>query len=70
MVKEGNILKLHDLWKVSPQAFVFIVERDERLMVTSKREYNGTGKDGERAVTRVTPTIYPMHGPTLEVEIE
>lgn len=64
------MITLHELWKLSPQAFTFIVERDHRLAVTGKREYNGTGKDGQREVTRITPTIYPMFGPVLEVEIK
>ena len=46
------------------------MERDHRLAVTNKRVYNGTGKDGSKEVTRITPTIYPMCGPVLEVEIK
>ena len=64
------MITLNEIWKLSPQAFTFVVERDHRLAVTSKRVYNGTGKDGSKEVTRITPTIYPMCGPVLEVEIK
>ena len=63
-------MTLHEIWALSPQAFTFIVERDNHLAVTSKQEYRGTGPKGNCEVTRITPPIYPMHGPVLEVEIK
>ena len=64
------MITLHEVWELSPQAFTFVVERDRRLAVTNKHVYNGTGREGSREVTRITPTIYPMCGPVIEVEIK
>lgn len=64
------MITLHEVWELSPQAFTFVVERDHRLAVTNKHVYDGTGKEGKLEVTRITPTIYPMCGPVLEVEIK
>lgn len=64
------MITLHEVWALSPQAFTFVVERDHRLAVTNKHVYDGTGKEGKQEVTRITPTIYPMCGPVLEVEIK
>ena len=64
------MITLHEVWALSPQAFTFVVERDHRLAVTNKHVYDGTGKEGKLEVTRITPTIYPMCGPVLEVEIK
>ena len=64
------MVTLHEVWELSPQAFTFVVERDHRLAVTNKHVYDGTGKEGKLEVTRITPTIYPMCGPVLEVEIK
>ena len=62
-------MKLKDLWFVSPQAFVFIVTRDENFNKTSSREYHGSGPDGDREILRVLPTSYPMYKNVLEVEL-
>ena len=64
------MITLHEVWALSPQEFTFVVERDHRLAVTNKHVYDGTGKEGKLEVTRITPTIYPMCGPVLEVEIK
>ena len=64
------MITLHEVYELSPQAFTFVVERDHRLAVTNKHVYDGTGKEGKLEVTRITPTIYPMCGPVLEVEIK
>lgn len=50
-------------------AWIMIVKRNNRGAVTSREFYNGIGRN-DWQVTRITPTIYPMWGPTLEVEIK
>lgn len=62
-------MKLKELWKVSPQAFTFVVERDEDFNKVASHEYRGSGTDGEREVFRVLPTKYPMYAHVLEVEL-
>ena len=64
-------MTLQEIYKVlSSEAFLFIVERDSRGSVLSRQVYRGYGAKGSFTVTRITPTIYPMHGPVLEVEIK
>lgn len=63
-------MTLKELWFMAPQSFVFIVERDEDFNKISSREYCGGGKDGDRRVTRLLPTAYPMYKHVLEVELE
>ena len=63
-----TLLEIYKL--LSHDAFLFIVERDARAGVTSRQIYHGRGSKGSWIVTRITPTIYPMHGPVLEVEIK
>ena len=62
-------MTLKELWDVSPQAFVFVVERDEDFNKTSSREYHGSGPIGYMEVARVLPTKYPMYAHVLEVEL-
>ena len=64
-------MTLLDVFKIlSHEAFCFIVERDKRGSVISRQVYRGMGSKSSWIVTKITPTIYPMHGPTLEVEID
>lgn len=61
-------MTVYELWKVSPQAFMYLVERNESLEVTRREEYRGSGKSGELTVSRVTPALYSMVKHVLEVE--
>lgn len=63
-------MTLKELWFLSPQAFTFIVERDEDFNKISSREYVGGREDGDRRVVRLLPTSYPMYKHVLEVELE
>ena len=67
-------MTLKELWLLAPQAFVFIVERDEDFNKISSLEYTGpygiTKEYGGRRVTRLLPTSYPMYKHVLEVELE
>lgn len=63
-------MTLKELWKVAPQAFFFVVTRDDEFRKTSSREYVGAGDDGNREVLRILPTSYPMYKNVLEVELE
>ena len=63
-------MTVNELYRVSPQAFLFIVERDADLNVTARHEYKGGKADGAKKVARVTPTKYPMYAHVLEVEVE
>lgn len=63
-------MTLKELYKVSPQAFIFVVERDDDFSKISSHEYHGHGPDGEREVFRVLPTKYPMYAHVLEVELD
>ena len=62
-------MTLKELWDVAPQAFFFVVTRDEEFRKTSSHEYVGTGTDGNREIFRVLPTSYPMYKNVLEVEL-
>jgi hypothetical protein len=68
-VEDAPTLYLRDLYKLAPQAFVFIVTRDDELHVLTRREYTGGKEDGDKFVWRVTPASYPMYKNALEVEI-
>lgn len=63
-------MKLKELWRLSPQAKVFIVHRGDGLHVTSREEFIGERDLGERTVARITPTAYPMFKHVLEVELK
>ena len=63
-------MTVHDLYMVSPQAFIFIVTRGGDFKVTSRKEYLGGDRDGGLVVGRVLPTSYPMYRHVLEVEIK
>lgn len=59
-------MTVKDLWKVSPQSFVFI--KDER---TEKvKEYKGEKYGETLEIERVTPTSYPMYQKVLEVIVK
>lgn len=60
-------MTLKELYKVSPQAFIFVAEYGEDK--TAYREYCGSGPDGEREVFRVLPRRFPMYTNTLVVEL-
>ena len=62
-------MTLKELWEVAPQAFFFVVTRDDEFRKTASREYVGTGDDGNREVLRILPTSYPMYKNVLEVEL-
>lgn len=61
-------MTVKELYEVSPQAFMYIVERDRDLNVTKRTEYKGSGPDGELTVSRVTPARYGTQRNVLEVE--
>lgn len=63
-------MKLKELWRLSPQAHVFIVQRGDGIHETSRQEFNGEHALGERTVARITPTAYPMYKHVLEVELK
>lgn len=62
-------MTLKELYQVAPQAFTFIVTRDDEFNKTSSREYTGGAEDGDKEVVRVYPTSYPMLKNVLEVEL-
>ena len=63
-------MTLKDLWDVSPQTAIFIVERDDEFNVTSREEYHGGKITGQRKVSRVLPVSYPMRKYVMEVELQ
>lgn len=62
-------MKLYDLYKVSPWASIFIVERDSDCNIKERHEYNGTYDIANRQVVRINAAKYPMYASVLEVEI-
>lgn len=57
-------MKLYELWRVSPQSFVFV-----RLANGSVMEYRGGKNGADLEVSRVKATEYPMYKSVLEVEV-
>lgn len=57
-------MKLHDLWFVAPQSFVFV-----RLADGSVMEYRGGANGADLEVVRVKATEYPNYKSVLEVEV-
>ena len=58
------MMKLYDLWFVSPQCHVFIKTKD------GVKEYTGQKNLGESIVSNVQAKKYPCHGCVLEVILE
>ena len=68
-------MTVKDLWKVSPQNFIFIIEGenaskyrgDKGFTGITRKEYNGEKYGAELKVDRVIATSYPMYEHVIEV---
>lgn len=63
-------MTIRELYDVTPQAYIFIVRRDEQFNVVARRTYLGGIGDTGRKVARIVPAHYPSYGIVLEVELE
>lgn len=57
-------MTLHELWRVSPQCFVFVRQKNGQL-----KEYAGGKKNADSVVKSILATSYPMFKNTIEVEL-
>ena len=57
-------MTLHELWRVSPQCFVFVRQKNGVL-----EEYGGKKKYADAVVESVLATSYPMFKNVLEVTL-
>lgn len=63
-------MTIRELYDVTPQAYIFLVERDEEFRVMQRRTYLGGKTDGNLKVFRIVPAHYASYGCVLEVETE
>lgn len=65
-------MTLGELYRVSPWATIFVVQRESATdtHIKGQWEYKGTNDIAGRQVTRINATRYPMYASVLEVEIE
>lgn len=57
-------MTLHELWRLSPQCFVFIRQKNGVL-----KEYAGGKKNADARVEKIIGTSYPMFKNVLEVTL-
>lgn len=57
-------MTLHELWRLSPQCFVFIRQKNGVL-----KEYTGGKKNADARVEKIIGTSYPMFKNVLEVTL-
>ena len=68
--EKGQNMTLKELYDVSPWATIFVVQRDQENKIKMQWEYKGAKLYGNRNVTRIHATSYPMYKSVLEAEID
>lgn len=68
--EKGQNMTLKELYDVSPWAAIFVVQRDQENKIKMQWEYKGAKLYGNRNVTRIHATSYPMYKSVLEAEID
>lgn len=71
-------MTLYDLWKVSPQNFIFIVDGDgvedyrgdNNISGLVRKEYHGEAFGKVIKIDRIIATKYPMYEHVIEVIIK
>ena len=68
-------MTVKDLWKVSPQCFIFIIggenaseyTGDKEFKGITRKEYHGEKYGADLVVDRIIATSYPMYEHVIEV---